>query len=185
MAQKEEHMSALKDISNGIIRTAIGNSTLSKAILAINAGGAATVKTTTAILYGVDGILYSKAILAAQSIVPTHDAYGNPIGGANMAAYVQPAGTTAYLLLCLDKLGNVAVVQGSYLNQSQAFPGDLSKVQVGTGQIPFEPAGFTAFGLVKVVTSGAATFTPGTTLLDAANVAATYYDLEYVPTVAP
>jgi hypothetical protein len=178
-------MAALKEISNGIIRLALGNSCISKAILAINAGGAATVKTTNAINFGVDGVLYSKAALAAQSIAVTHDAFGNPVGGNNLAAYVQPAGTTSYLLLCVNAAGTVAVVQGTYAGQALSFPNDLSKVLTGKGDIPAEPAGYTAFGLIKVVTAGAATFQPGTTLLDAANVTATYFDLEYVPSVAP
>lgn len=178
-------MAALKDISNGIIRTAIGNSCIVKGVLAINAGGAATIKSTGAVTYGIDGILYTKAILSAQSIVPTHDAFGAAIGGSNLPAYVQPSGTTAYILLALDKSGNVAVIQGSYLGQALAYPFDLSRLLTGTGQIPVEPSGFTAFGLMKIVTTGGATFTPGTTLLDAANVTVTYFDLEYVPTVAP
>lgn len=177
-------MSALKDIQNGDIRRAVGNFCMSKITLAINLGGAATVKSTGATIYVIDGIAYTKAALAAQAITVTHDCFGNAVGAPNLSAYVQPAGTTAYLLLCLNAAGTLAVVQGSYLGQSLAFP-DLSKVLTGTGAIGVEPAGYTAIGLIKVVTAGAATFTPGTTALDAANVTATYYDLTDVPSVAP
>lgn len=178
-------MSALKDISNGILRKALGNSCLVKGTLAINAGGAATIKSTGAISYTLDGVYYSKAALAAQSIVVTHDRNGQAVGGNNLAAYVQPTGTTVYYLLCLNAAGAVAVVQGDYAGQVLSYANDLSKVLTGTGDVPQEPAGYTAMGLLKVVTTAGATFTPGTTLLDAANVAVTYFDLEYVPSVNP
>lgn len=177
-------MSALKDISNGLIRRALGNSNLVKPVLAINVGGAATVKTTAGLSYTLDGIYYTKAALAAQAITVTHDCFGNAVGGQNLPAYVQPTGTTAYLLLCVNAAGQIAVAQGSYAGQVQSYP-DLQRVLTGTGDVPQEPAGYTAFGLIKVVTTGGATFNPGTTALDAANVTATYFDLEYVPSANP
>lgn len=178
-------MSALADISNGIIRKALGNVALTKGVLAINAATAATVKTTNAISYALNGVLYSKAALAAQSIAVTHDAWGAPVSAAAFPAYVLPAGKTMYLLLSLNAAGTVAVSQGTYDGQAVAHGTDLSKVLVGNGAIPQEPEGYTAFGLIKVTTAGAATFTPGTTALDAANVTASYFDLLYVPAVAP
>lgn len=179
-------MSALKDISNGIIRKALGNSALVKGVIAINAGGAATIKTSGAINYTVDGVYYTKNQLAAQSIVVTHDRDGNPVSaaGPTLPAYVQPAGTTVYYLLCLDKGQNLAVVQGSYDGQPGMYP-DLQRAINGQSKLPQEPVNFVAFGLMKVVTTNGATFTPGTTALDAANVAVTYFDLEYVPSIEP
>lgn len=177
-------MAALKDITNGILRRALGNSNLVKAVLAINLGGAATVKTTNALSYTIDGIYYTKAALAAQAITVTHDKDGNPVGGQNLPKYVQPINTTAYYLLCVNAAGTIAVVQGSYAGQSQAYP-DLQRISTGTGDVPQEPVGYTAFGLIKVATNGVATFDPATTALDAAGLTVSYFDLEYVPTANP
>ncbi len=52
---------------------------------------------------------------------------------------------------------------------------------VGDGDIPDEPAGYTAIGAIKVVTAAETTFTPGTTLLDAAGITATYFDVAVLP----
>lgn len=175
-------MSALNEVANAMLRKAFGNSCIIKGAIAINAGGAATIKTTGALTYGVDGILYNKNALAAQSIAVTHDAFGNVVGGQNLPAYVQPGGTSVYYLLCLNAAGNVAVVQGTYLNQAMQYP-DNQRTLVGTGNVPqWEPAGYTAFGLIKVVTGAAVPFTPGTTPLDTAGLVVTYLDLEYIPT---
>jgi hypothetical protein len=177
-------MSALSTIMNADIRKALGSMAFGKAVLAINAALAATVKTTNAITYTVDGIALSKAALAAQSIAVTHDCFGNLVANG-VAAYVQPASTTVYYLLSLDSAGGIKVSQGSYAGQALAFPGDISRINTGTGAIPAEPAGCTAFGLIKVVTAAATTFNPGATALDAANVTVTYSDLSMVPPVAP
>lgn len=173
-------MSSLSQIVSAEVRKVLANRCLTKATLAINAGGAATVKTTGATTYSVDGVLYSKAALAAQSIAPTHDAFGNLVA-AGIAAYVQPVNTTVFYVVSVNAAGTVAVSQGSYLGQTQAFPNDLSKIWTGTGAIPVEPAGYTAIGVIKVAPTVAATFTPGTTLLDAANVNATYFDVDILP----
>jgi hypothetical protein len=178
-------MSALKDIQNGDLRKALGNYCLSKITLAISAGGAATVKSTGAILYVIDGVAYTASALAAQSLAVTHDCFGNAVGGNNPSEYTQPVLTTAYYLICINAAGTVAVVQGSYAGQSIAYPNDRSKILVGTGGIPAEPAGYTAIGMFKVALAAAATFDPATTALDAANVTVTYYDLTRVPAVAP
>jgi hypothetical protein len=182
-------MSDLFDIMNQGGRTAHGNFNLNKAVLAINGAGAATVKTTNALSYVIDGVQYSASALAAKSIAVTHDWQGKAVAAANAAtatavpAYVQPVSTTAYYLLCVNAAGTIAVVQGSYAGQAISYaPGDPSKVLVGTGNTPVEPAGYTAFGLIKVVTNGSATFTPGTTLLDAAGLTVSYFDLARVPT---
>lgn len=174
-------MSSLSSIVSAEVRKALANRCLTKATLAINAGSAATIKTTGATIYSIDGVLYSKAALAAQSIAPTHDAFGNLVA-AGVAAYVQPTATTVYYVISLNSAGNVAVSQGSYAGQVQTFANDLSKIYTGTGAIPVEPAGYTAIGVIKVAPTSAATFTPGTTALDAANVNATYFDVSMLPT---
>jgi hypothetical protein len=177
-------MSALSSLQNGDIRKAIGNNCASKITLAINAGAAATVKSTGAINFNIDGVCYTHAALAAQAITVTHDCFGQPVGGNNLPKYVQPVLKTAYYLICLNAAGTVAVCQGSYLGQALAYP-DLQRVLTGTGGIPQEPDGYTAIGMLKVALANAATFNPGTTALDAADVTVTYFDLERVPSVAP
>lgn len=168
-------MSQLQDINNGPTRDLIGGMVFNKPVLAINAASAATVKTTNAITFSVNGVMYSKAILSAQSIAVTHNSYGNAGG-----AYVQPSSTTVFYTLALDSSGNVTVTQGSYAGQ------DLSSLNMGTsargsGAIPNSPANTTPFGVIKIATGASATFTAGTTALDAAGVTATYFDISSLP----
>jgi hypothetical protein len=177
-------MSALSNLQNGEIRKALGNHCLSKITLAINAGGAATVKSTGAILFAIDGVVYTHAALSNDAITVTHDCFGHPVGGNNLPAYVQPVTKTAFYLLCLNAAGTLAVCQGSYVGQSLAYP-DLQRILTGTGGIPAEPEGYTAIGMLKVALANAATFNPATTALDATDVTVTYYDLTRVPATAP
>lgn len=172
-------MSSISDILSQSVRKVLLNQCLAKATLAINAGGAATIKTTGTTPYTVNGVHYTKAALAAQSMAPTHDFSGTPVA-QGVAAFVQPANTTVFYVVALNAAGTVAIVQGSYAGQTLVYPADLSKTVLGSGLIPTEPSGYTAIGVVKVAT-GAVTFTPGTTLLDAANVTATYFDVEILP----
>ena len=174
-------MSSLSKVRDAELRRLLGNQCLSKVTLAINAGSAATIKTTGATIFSIDGVLYTKAALLAQSFAVTHNACGEAVGGDQPPAYVQPVLTTVFYLVCLNAAGTVAIVQGSYEGQSIAYPNDLSKVLTGKGGRPKEPEGYTAIGVVKIALAGAATFTPGTTALDAANVTATYYDVSRLP----
>lgn len=173
-------MSRLSEIQAAAVRDALGNRCNTKATLAINVGGAATVKTTGTTTYTIGGVLYSKAALSAQSIAVTHRFDGSAVSTAD-AAYVQPAETTVVYVVALKADGTVAVVQGSYAGQSITFAADKSKVLTGTGGIPALPSGYVAIGAIKVATAAATTFTPGTTALDAAGVTATYYDLALLP----
>ncbi len=167
-------MSKTSDLLNAAIRELIANRCYVKATLAINAGSAATVKNTGAIIYSVDGVMYTKSALSAQSIAVTNN-YTGSTGGA----YVQPANTTVFYVLSLDSAGTVYVTQGTYAGQdlSARSAGATAK---GSGAIPDTPSGTTPVGVIKVAT-GAVTFTPGTTALDAANVTATYFDVSVLP----
>ncbi|WOB06471.1 hypothetical protein [Piscinibacter gummiphilus] len=169
----------ISEIASAALKAMFNNRTCTKATLAINAGGAATVRTTGATIYLIDGVYYTKAALAAQSIAVTHRFNGDAVTTAD-PAYVQPQNSTVIYVLALNAAGTVAVVQGSYAGQAITFSTDLSKVFTGAGGVPNLPAGYVPFGAIKVVT-GATTFTPGTTLLDAANVTATYFDLAHLP----
>lgn len=165
-----------------------GNRCTSAHVLAINAGGAATVKTTGAIVHTLDGVTRSKAALSAQSIAVTH----NYLGVAS-AGYVQPASTTVYYTLAVNAAGSVAVVQGAYFGQTFDTAPTASLGQnsfggarvTGDGAVPSVPAGYCPFGLVKVATNGSTTFTPGTTALDAAGVTASFFDLAVIPASKP
>lgn len=174
-------MTTLAQVNDHGLRRAMGDRCYSKATLAINAAGAATVKTTGVTAFTVDGIFYSKAALSAQSIAVTHNLLGLPVSGASAsgpAAYVQPASTTVIYVVALNKDGTVAVVQGGYNGQAVALPGGI--VSTSKGEVPVVPAGYAPIGAIKVAL-GATTFTPGTTLLDASNVTVTYTDLSLLP----
>lgn len=168
-------MSKLQDITSGPVRDLMSGAVFTKGVLAINAASAATVKTTNAIVFSVNGVMYSKAVLSAQSIAVTHNSFGNAGG-----SFVQPAGTTVFYTLGLDASGTVSVTQGSFAGQ------DLSTLNGGTsargsGLIPDSPAGATPFGVIKVVTNASTTFTPGTTALDAAGLTVSYFDINSLP----
>lgn len=169
-------MSRLTNVFDFALRRALANRCSSKHVLAINGAGAATVKTTNPITYTIDGVIYQKAALAAQSMAPTNRFNKDAVTAAD-PAYVQPANTTAYYVLSADVSGNIAVSQGSYAGQAIAFSTDISKVYAGTGDLPHEPDGFTAFGVVKVATGNGVTFTPGTTALDAASLTVGFFDV--------
>jgi len=171
---------SLSEIQAQAVRDAIGNRCHSKITLAINAGSAATVKSTGATAYSIGGVFYTKAALSGQAITITHRHDGTPVT-ANDAAYVQPAETTVVYVLALNASATVAVVQGSYAGQSITYSGDLSKVLTGTGGVPKLPAGYVAIGAIKVTTAAATTFTPATTALDAAGLTVTFHDLALLP----
>lgn len=169
-------MSSIANITQDAVRQALYGMCFTKGVLAINAGGAATVRTTNALTYSVGGALFTKAALSAQAITPTHRYDGSPVS-AIRPAYVQPVSSTVVYLVCLNAAGTVAVVQGSFAGQQIADPVDLSQVITGAGGNPTEPEGYTCVGSLTVTTNGATTFTPGTTLLDAAGVTIVYRDV--------
>lgn len=173
-------MSRISSIASASLRQVLGNRCHTKATLAINAASAATIKTTGTTTFSIGGILYNKAALAAQSFAVTHRFDGAAVTAAE-PAFVQPALTSVFYVVALNSAGTVAIVQGSYLGQPITFRPDLSKVVTGDGGIPEEPAGYTAIGFVRVNTAAATTFTPGTTLLDAAGITATYFDVAVLP----
>lgn len=161
----------------------LGTAVLGKAVLAINAASALTVKTTSAIIYAIDGIVYTKAALAAQALTPLSGAF-----------YTQPISTTVYYTLALDASGNVRVVQGTYAGQQINTAG---VVTTGDGTVPDVPdlsvgsvdasgnqtlsTAWCPFGIIKVATNGSTTFLPGTDALDKSGCTFTFYDVMYLP----
>lgn len=175
-------MPKLNDVQSKALKGLIGNRCFSQAVLAINAASAATVKTTVVpsggIVYTVDGRVFNKANLSAQ--VLTADATQQAIITGQSTFYVQPINTTVYYVIVLDASGNVRTIQGTYLGQT--FGAYVQ--QTGDGSIPDIGDSFTPIGMIKVAT-GAVTFTPATTLLDAASITFTFYDLSALPATAP
>lgn len=178
-------MSNLQSINTQDLRAAIGNRTFGKVTLAINAASAATIKSTGAISYSVDGVCpTAKAALSAQSIAITHNALGIAVS-AGAASYVQPVSTTVYYVVALDVSGNVGVFQGTYAGQSVAAVPGVHAAFYGNGGLPTIPYTYTPIGIIKVVTNGSTTFTAATTALDAAGVTVTYTDVTTLPSTLP
>lgn len=172
-------MSTLKSQPSYDQRRLLGDRCYVYSTLAINAASAATVKTTGAVIFSVDGVMYTKAALSAQSIAITHDQFARDVTTQpSLAAYVQPASSTVYYVLGLNSAGTVCTVQGGYSGQSITVNGQAF---VSDGSMPVLPAGYAPIGVLKVVT-GATTFTPATTALDAANVTVTYFNVSTLPT---
>lgn len=177
-------MAKISDLSNVAILGLLGAFTTGKPVLAINIASAVTVKTTGAIAATINGVALTKAALAAQSIAVTHD-----FTGAVSTGYVQPTGVTAYLTLGVNAAGAVSVSQGMFLGQKYnqdptvgiGSASMLGTTFIGAGTVPDVPAGYAPFGVMKVVTAGAATFQANVTALDAANVTVTYFDVNFVP----
>lgn len=181
-------MSRLASISSGPIKAALAATTHSAHVFAATGGATATVQTTGAIVGCFGGVTRSRAALSAQSLAPTHDIFGQ----ANASLYAQPANSTVYYVLGVNAAGTVAVVQGTFAGQNLVPPatagvGALAQAGtsfVGDGSIPSLPDGYAPFGLLKIVT-GAATFTPGTTNLNASNVTPTFWDIGLIPEGRP
>ena len=173
-------MSRLSSIASASLRAVLGNRCLNRAVLARDADTATTIQTTNAVDYSIGGVIYSKALFNNQSFAVTHGHDGRAVTAAR-PAYVQPAQTTVQYVVALDKAGAVAIVQGTYAGQEMRDDYDVAKVLVGDGDIPEEPAGYTAIGLVTVATAAATTFTPGTTALNASGVTATFADVTVLP----
>ena len=187
-SERNPQMSRLDDIFSGPVRRVLAATTTSAHVLAATGGATATVATTGAIVSQIDGITRSRAALSAQSIAPTHDIFGS----ANSAVYAVPVGQTIYTVLGVNAAGAIAVVQGTFAGQNlvpspTAGVGALTQAGtsfVGDGSIPNLPDGFAPLGLIRTVTTSA-TFTPGTTLLNAAGITHAFFDIGLIPAVKP
>lgn len=135
-----------------------------KGDLAIGNGSKLGVAIATTIKYAIDGIIYSKT--GAATDIPL------------TAAAIQPVLTKCLYLICIDSAGTVTSIKGTAVLTADLTAG--TKVL----EWPQPTAGTCPIGAVKMTLASTATFTPGTTALDAANCTAAYYDLDTVP-VAP
>jgi len=171
-------MPSLADVQSQAVRTLLANRSLSKATLAINAGSAATIKTTGTNYFTIDGIQYSYAALSAQALAA--DATQQALISGQAGFYVQPISKTVYYVIGINSSGTVKCFQGTYTGQT--FTNFVGRA--GDSLIPDIGNSYCPIGMIKVVT-GSATFTPATTALDAANITFTFYDLSVLPSTAP
>lgn len=165
-------MTTLRDSLNEVERELNGFRNTTAAVLAINIAAAATFKTTSAYVYLCDGIFKAKTALAAQAFSAGHT--------------VQPIGLTCYFTVGLDAAGNVTTYQGQAASGAAIAAALATGLAATTvlGLIADVPNGITPVGLIKVVTTSA-TFTPGTTALDAAGITVTFFDVAVLPATAP
>lgn len=158
-------MTYLADYYSVASRALLGNRETVPYVLAINAAAAATVKTTTAINYTINGAPFTKAILAAQVLAAP------PL----VPFYVQPVSTTVYFILTVNAAGLVQTYQSNFAGRRFLLNGMPVK---GDGSYADGiPGTEYVFGVIKIVTNGATTFTPATTALDAAGLTVTFFDL--------
>ena len=168
-------MTRLQDFTSAPGRDLLGNIALSKAALAIGTAKTA-INTTATLVYAVGGVLSSKAAMTSQALT-LYSRDGKQAGNT----YVQPANTTVFYTIAINAAGTtVAAVQGTYAGQILVDPTQNGVSTGGDGLVPNAPAGFTPFGVIKVVT-GATTFTIGTDNFDKANVTSTFYDVAVLP----
>lgn len=142
-----------------------GTFCMSKVGLAIGDGAKTGIALASTVGTGsdfcIDGILYNKADSATN--VPL------------TAAAIQPVLTKCLYLICINSSGTISSVKGTAV-----LAADLT---AGTAVLkwPELPVDLCPIGAVKIALASTATFTAGTTALDAANVTATYYDLHCMP----
>ena len=143
-----------------------GTFCLSRAGLAIGDGAKTGTNSFAApngagVDFSIDGILYHKA--DAATVAPF------------TAGTVQPVLTKCLYLVCIDSGGTITTVQGTPVLTADLVAGNAVL------QWPKPSASVCVVGAVKITLASTATFTPGTTALDASNVTATYYNLSRVP----
>lgn len=110
--------------------------------------------------YAIDGILYHKA--------DTDDFW-------TLSGSVLAVSSSIIYLLCINAAGTMSIVEGTAVLTADITSGKkpLNWPQPGAAVCPL--------GAVRVDTNASTTFTPGTTLLSAAGITDTYYDLFAVP----
>ena len=111
------------------------------------------IKIAVALKYCVNGLMYTKAI--TDNIVVT-------------ACSVQAISTFAKYLVSIEADGTVTTTKGA------------DAATAALALLPDLPADSAPVGYFQVATSGAGTFTAGTTALDAAQVTDTYQDVSSI-----
>lgn len=137
-----------------------GTANFGKPIIA-EGTAAATIKTTAATNYAINGLMYTKAI--TDNIAVTASASQAPL-------------TTCLYVVGVDAAGAVTVVKGTEQLTADLTSGN-KVLQFPDGRSPL----VCPLGYIKVVTANATTFTAGTTDLSAAGITATYQDVFQLP----
>jgi len=135
-----------------LLKKMLMNQCLSPGGLAMSAGTKDQPKTVNTISFMIDGVLYSKAA-------------ADPLGAWTVGHTGLGNSEEDYYLMCVDSGGTLSTVEGAIV---AAAAGCV---------LPAVPAGVCAIGAIKVVTGAGGTFVPDTTLLDDADIVATYEDL--------
>ena len=157
----------LSQINDRALRL-LGTFCMSRPVAAIGATTSA-ITTTSAIISVIDGIIRNVAALTNQALVSGAEAFR-----------VQPANTTIYYVMAVNAAGTVRTFQGRFNGEQFTNPTGMNLV--GDGTVPDVPDEWCPFALLRIAT-GATTFTPGTTALNAANVTTTIFDVAYLPAV--
>lgn len=147
-------------LSDELTRDLLGNQTNGPVGLAMHASTKANIKTTNAVKYTIGGKWYSLSAVPSQSI-------------AALAAYPVAASSTAYFGVWVDAAGTLSFSNGI----EEGFPPLDRALSVSSGRRVQK----CFLGYVKIVTGSSATFTPGTTELDASGITATFQDCKYAP----
>lgn len=127
-------------------------------VLAISGAGAATIKTTNAFAVKIDGAISSVSAATLAAIPATITV--PLLSTTSVAVYVNAAGTASY-------------VQGTTVLTSTLATNTIYNMNL----LPVNKANAGALiGHFIIKCASTATFTGGTTLLDAANVTVTYLD---------
>jgi len=109
----------------------------------------------------IDGRFYHKA--DAATVLPLS------------AGTTVPVLSKCLFLMCVDVDGNVTSIQSNIELTTDLAAGNAKL------EWPVPTEGLCPFGAVKVQTTNAATFVPGTTALDAGDITETYYNLFATP----
>jgi len=140
----------IESITDAALKFLLGNRVLSAPVVAI--GTTATNVRTDEFTFMIDGVVYTKAAVAAGSVF------------TDVAP--QAANSTALYLVTVDVAGAILVING----ESTPITGQPDDLRV-----PACPLNLCPVGVVKVACTTA--FVPGTTALSAGTVTDTYYDL--------
>jgi hypothetical protein len=161
-------MARLNDISNAALRGSVGGFVSGNAGFAAGTN-AGSVKTTNAINYAINGIVYAKAATDNQTLAASTTT--GPLN-ATTTTYVQPLNTTVYYVVCYDSAGTLSMYQGSYAGQ------DLGGGAKGDGSIPDVPSTVCPIGMFKVTSSTLAYTIGAATALTSGNYGTvTFYSL--------
>ena len=150
------------------MRGLLGNRSFDKAIFAIDANSE-NVQTGAAVDFCIKGIMYTLGIDAEIDI-------SADVATTNTVA----TGYEKIFVFCVDAAGAYTVIEGDARLTADIDSG--AKVEHWPENMGSDVA---AFAAVKVKNATGSLFTLGITLLDAANVTDTYYDLSVVPENVP